>query len=179
MADEKKERWLNYLALSTVILAVCAALSTFKAAGFSSRSILSQSQASNQWSYYQSKSIKGYLYELQADQLDLELKGLDAQAQAPVRAAAQTRLDAYRAKVAKYGEEKAVIQREAQRLEAVRDDAQVHGRIFGMAVIFLQIAILLSSIAALMKKPWVWVGGLAVGAVGLFYFLNGFFAFIR
>ena len=31
MADNKKEPWLNYLALSTVILAVCATLSTFKA----------------------------------------------------------------------------------------------------------------------------------------------------
>ncbi len=29
MAEEKKEGWLNYLALTTVILAVCATLSTF------------------------------------------------------------------------------------------------------------------------------------------------------
>jgi hypothetical protein len=28
MAEEKKEKWLNYLALTTVILAVCATLST-------------------------------------------------------------------------------------------------------------------------------------------------------
>lgn len=179
MADEKKDKWLNYLALSTVILAVCTALSTFKAGGFSSRSILSQSQASNQWSYYQAKSIKSYLYELQADQLAAELKGLDAKASAAAREGIQARFDAYRAKVARYEEEKGGIQKEAQRLEAVRDGAQVHGRIFGMAVIFLQIAILLSSVAALMKKPWVWVGGLAVGAVGLFYFLDGFLLFMR
>ncbi len=35
MAEEKKEKWLNYLALATVILAVCATLSTFKGGGFS------------------------------------------------------------------------------------------------------------------------------------------------
>ncbi len=29
MAEEKKEPWLNYLALATVILAGCATLSTF------------------------------------------------------------------------------------------------------------------------------------------------------
>jgi hypothetical protein len=33
MAEEKKETWLNYLALTTVILAVCATLSTFKGGG--------------------------------------------------------------------------------------------------------------------------------------------------
>ena len=48
MAEEKKESWLNYLALTTVILAVCATLSTFKGGWFSTRSVLSQSHAANQ-----------------------------------------------------------------------------------------------------------------------------------
>lgn len=51
MAEEKKERWLNYLALTTVIFAVCATLSTFKGGGFSTRSVLAQSQASDQWAW--------------------------------------------------------------------------------------------------------------------------------
>ena len=60
----------------------------------------------------------------------------------------------------------------------MRDDAQKHAQIFGIAVIFLQIAILLSSIAALMKKKSVWVVGLITGACGLVYFANGFFLFL-
>jgi len=63
LAEEKKEPWLNYLALTTVIFAVCATLSTFKGGSYSTRSVLSQSQAANQWAFYQAKSIKGYLYE--------------------------------------------------------------------------------------------------------------------
>ena len=39
----------------------------------------------------------------------------------------------------------------------------------------LQIAIMLSSVGALMKKPIMWVVGLAFGAVGLTYMANGFF----
>jgi len=35
MAEEPKEKWLNYIALTTVILAVCATLSTFKGACYS------------------------------------------------------------------------------------------------------------------------------------------------
>jgi hypothetical protein len=179
MPEEKKEKWLNYLALSTVILAVCTALSTFKAGGFSSRSILSQSQASNQWSYYQAKSIKGYLYENQADQFDMALKSLPPSAPDAARQEMAKKAEGYRQKVKRYDEEKAAIQKEALRLEGVRDDAQRHGKIFGLAVIFLQIAILLSSIAALMKRPAVWVTGLAVGAVGLVYFADGFFLFMN
>ena len=40
MAEEPKEKWLNYLALTTVILAVCATLSTFKGGSYSTRSVL-------------------------------------------------------------------------------------------------------------------------------------------
>jgi len=47
-----------------------------------------------------------------------------------------------------------------------------------MAVIFLQISILLASIAALMKQIGVWWCSLAVGGIGLVYFANGFFVFM-
>src|SRR5512138_3339736 len=74
MAEEKKESWLNYLALTTVILAVCATLSTFKGGGYSTRSVMSQTQASDQWAFFQSKSIKSYIYEMQKDKLELEFR---------------------------------------------------------------------------------------------------------
>jgi hypothetical protein len=44
---------------------------------------------------------------------------------------------------------------------------------------FLQIAILLSSIAALMKKKAFWYIGMATGCFGLLYFFNGFFLFMK
>ncbi|BBP00578.1 DUF4337 family protein [Sulfuriferula nivalis] len=65
MAEDIKEPWLNYLALTTVIFAVCATLATFKGGGFSTRSVLSQTQASDQWAFYQAKAIKSYLYQMQ------------------------------------------------------------------------------------------------------------------
>ena len=56
-------------------------------------------------------------------------------------------------------------------------EAQAHGQAFGMAVIFLQIAILLSSVAALMKVRNLWFAGMGLGAVGVVFFANGFFLF--
>lgn len=173
MAEEKKEGWLNLLALTTVILAVCATLSTFKGGGYSTRTVLRQNQASDQWAYYQAKGIKGNLYEVEALRLkrDLELASRTA---APVLEKALA--DAEK-KVAKYEGEKAEIMAKARGLEQERDDALKHGAPFGLAVIYLQIAILLSSIAALLKKQPIYWAGLAVGGVGLVYFANGFFLF--
>ena len=179
MAEEKKEPWLNYLALATVILAVCATLSTFKGGGFSTRSVLSQTHAANQWAYYQAKSIKGYLYELQKEKMELELKALGPKGPSSMVEEYQKKIDFYAKNIKKYNEEKAQIEKDARNYEAIRDDAQKHAQTFGIAVIFLQIAILLSSIAALMKKKPVWILGLMTGAIGLFYFLNGFLLFLE
>jgi len=77
MAEEKKEPWLNYLALTTIIFAVAATLSTFKGGGYSTKSMISQEQASNKWSYYQSKSLKLYLYETQKDVLEKMVRLLE------------------------------------------------------------------------------------------------------
>lgn len=178
MAEEKKDPWLNYLALATVILAVCATLSTFKGGSYSTRSVLAQSQAANQWAYYQAKSLKGYLYEIQKETLESEL-----QEKATVSTTGledlKNRIASYAKRIAKYESEKADIMKEAKKFEEIRDDAQKHSKIFGIAVIFLQIAILLSSVAALMKKKPVWYLALVVGAMGVFYFVDGFLVFLE
>jgi len=178
MPDEKKEPWLGYLALTTVVLAVCATLATFKGGGYSTRQIMSQTRASDQWAYYQAKSVKSNLYEVGREALELEAGALPAGAPRGVREAYARRLDEYRAKMAKYDKEKDEIQAEARRLEQVRDEAAGHGSAFGIAVIFLQISILLSSIAALLKQKHVWYLGMAVGLGGVLWFLDGFFLFL-
>ena len=174
MAEEKKEPWLNYLALTTVIFAVCATLSTLKGGGFSTRAVMSQSQASDQWSYFQAKSIKGYLYELQKEKLELDLKNLKGGS----RGEYDKKIDGYAQKIKKYEEEKTDIKKKAEELEMRRDESQRHSGAFGLAAMFLQIAILLSSIAALMKRKLFWYIGMGAGCFGLLYFFNGFFLFM-
>lgn len=175
MAEEKKEPWLNYLALTTVVFAVCATLSTLKGGGFSTRSVMSQSQASDQWAYYQAKSIKGYLYELQKEKLELDAKTMKG---GSLKTDIDKRIASYGEKIKRYDEEKKEIRAKAEELEARRDVSQRHSGAFGMAAMFLQIAILLSSIAALMKQKYAWFVGLGAGSIGLLYFFNGFFPFM-
>lgn len=177
MAEEKKDPWLNYLALTTVILAVCATLSTFKGGSYSTRSVMSQTLAGNQWAFYQAKSVKGYLYDIQKEALELEVQqGAEKLSPSTVESY-QSRIANYAEKIRRYDAEKAEIQAQAKQYEATRDDAQKHSQIFGVAVVFLQVAILLSSVAALMKKRILWYLGMALGVVGVVYFANGFFLF--
>src|SRR5580693_5397001 len=62
---EKREAWTKYVALSMIVIAVLAATATQRGAGYSSTTMkqlnlatFEQSQASDQWSFYQAKGIK-------------------------------------------------------------------------------------------------------------------------
>src|ERR1035437_812303 len=102
MAEEKKEAWLNYLALTTVIFAVFATLSTFKGGGYSTRSVMSQSQASDQWAFYQAKSIKSYMYQMQKENLELKLLDLPRGAGKETVNNYQEKIGDYKKKIEKY-----------------------------------------------------------------------------
>ncbi len=74
--EKRRENWINYLALTTVLLAVCATMSSFKLEHFSVASVLKQVMAADQWAFYQAKSTKGYLYGSRRRKLNWSLKPL-------------------------------------------------------------------------------------------------------
>ncbi len=174
MAEEKKELWLRLMPATTVVFAVCATLCTFKGGGFSNKSVLSQAKASDAWAYYQAKGIKLVICEQQKENLELSLHD---QKEASYTAELEKRIKAYENKIKKYSLEKDTITAEAKGWEAKQVDAKQHAETCGFGVIFLQISILFSSIAALVKKSPLWYLSLAVGIVGIVEFFNGLFLF--
>jgi hypothetical protein len=50
--------WISWVALSTAILAVLAAIASLLSGEHANEAMLSQIEASSQWNYYQAKSIK-------------------------------------------------------------------------------------------------------------------------
>ena len=175
MAEDKKEPWLNQMALATVVLAVCATLSTFKGGSYSTASVINQTLASDQWAFYQAKSTKQHLYDVQIDQMTLQ--AMSAPATTEARAAYDKKIKQYQDNSTRYEAEKKQIEAKARELESLRDDAKLHGRPFGIAVIFLQVAILLNSIAGLLKVKRIWWLSIPVGLTGIVFFVNGFFVF--
>ncbi|MCA1962281.1 MAG: DUF4337 domain-containing protein [Desulfomonile sp.] len=173
VTKESRERWFGYLALTTVILAVCATLASFKEGNNSVDSVLNQTQAANQWSYFQAKSIKSYLYEMQKDKLTMDLKaGLEGSSPA-LSKEYSAKIDFYAKEMDRYAQEKKDIAAEAKKFEQLRDEAQRRAEAYGIAVIFLQMGILLSSVAALVNRKALWIVGCFIGVVGIVYFING------
>ena len=174
MAAEQQESWIKWVALTTTILAVCTAIGSLKGGGYSSSIQLTAARENNQWSYYQSKSIKQYLFDMKSDLFRLELM----KPQAPeIKDELEQKLSVTEEAVKRYEKEKAEIKASAEDLNKQQAELKRHGGNFGMAVMFFQIAIMLSAIGSLLKQKYAWLVGLGMGAVGLIYFANGFLTF--
>ena len=162
---EKRDGWTKYVSLTMVCIAVLAAIATLKGGGFSTRTLkemneatFNQTQASDQWSYFEAKSIKQNLYEIELDHLSA---AADAAAVAKMKA-----------KVDKYDKDKADITALAKKFEAARDAARQtatiaaeHSKQMGLAITLFQIAIALGAMCLIVKKKPLWIVSSILGAL--------------
>lgn len=164
---EKRDGWTKYVSLTMVCIAVLAAIATLKGGGFSTRTLkemneatFNQTQASDQWSYFEAKSIKQNLYEIELDHLNAA-PAPDAFAVAKMKA-----------KVDKYEKDKADITALAKKFEAARDAARKtatiaaeHSKGMGLAITLFQIAIALGAMCLIVKKKPLWIVSTVLGAL--------------
>src|SRR5213596_1556561 len=73
-AAEHRSRWLVYLSFTTALIAVLAAVAALESGTYSNEALiqknealLAQAKASDQWAYYQAKSVKATIYSTQAE----------------------------------------------------------------------------------------------------------------
>ncbi len=174
---KKSDAWVGGVALSTAVIAVFAAVTTLYVGKFSSRAVLYKAEESNQWAYFQAKSIKGHTYEIQRDRLELEMLASAGRVSPAAARKYEQTLAAYKGNVERYDKEKAEIRAQAETFGKQGRIAQERAGDFGYGLIFLQISIMLSSVAALTRKRPLWYFGLAAVLGGVFFFLDGIFLF--
>jgi hypothetical protein len=176
MSDMKPDRWMSWVALATAAMAVFAAVTTLYVGKYSSRAILNQGQETSQWAYYQAKSIKSYVYEIQKQKLELEMMAEAKRPKAVMERYSQLIKD-YDKQIKRYDAEKVDIKATADALAKSKEDAQTRAGNFGYGLIFLQISIMLTSISALTKKKPLFYLGVATVSGWIFFFLDAILLF--
>jgi hypothetical protein len=146
-ARHSGEAWISGVALSTAILAVLAAIASLLSGEHANEAMLNQIEASNQWSYYQAKSIKAAV-------LDAKTAFTGASDESD------------QSKRARYEKEQQEIRSEAEHKEAAAKTFFHKHEVLARGVTMFQIAIAIAAISALTKKRSFWVVSLVFGAFG-------------
>jgi hypothetical protein len=158
-----KDSFAGRIAAATAILATIGAIFSYMGGATQANAILyknnaaiKKTEASNQWNYYQAKSNKQNLSELASTLVTGPKK------------------EFYNKEIERYKQEKAVIQKDAEKLEAetaawdYKSDRQLHEHHrWAQATTALQIAIALSAIALLSRRTWLQWGVYGVAGIGV------------
>ena len=156
--QEGKEKWVLFVALSTALIAVLAAITGLMAGANADEAMLSQIRASDQWAFYQAKGIK-------TEVLNSSNKLLVAMGKQPIAE------DVAKAKDNK--KEQAEIKNKAEEFQKESDThVEKHG-ILAKGVTLFQISIAIGAISIIVKRKSLWLVSMGFACIGIFFLLQG------
>jgi len=153
-AEHGGERWISGVALSTAILAVLAAIAGLLSGMHANEAMMSQIEASDQWGYYQAKSIKASVLEAK---ISLSSSPNESDSQ----------------KRDRYEKEQEEIKTEAEHKQSEAKSNFHQHEILARGVTMFQIAIAIAAISALTKKRRFWIVSLLFGIAGAVFLALG------
>jgi hypothetical protein len=153
-AEHEKSPFVSMVALSTAIIAAIAAISALLAGHHANEAMILQIQSSDQWAFYQAKSIKAAV--LSTKIALLEGQGKEAS-------------EKDKEKLNEYGGEQEEIKKEAEAKGAESKEHLERHEMLASGVTLLQIAIAVGAISALTKRKPFWVVSLVFGLGGVYF----------
>jgi Domain of unknown function (DUF4337) len=138
------------MAIIAALLAVVSVLGQH----FQAEELLNQQKASDQWAFYQAKDIRRYSAQVAQDTLK-EMKGNPAS------------INKYTQDEKRYMKQRADIEERAREFEKERDSSARKAVRFHVGEVFLELAIVLSSLSILMKQRGLFMAGAASALVGV------------
>jgi hypothetical protein len=162
-SEHAKNPFDKKVAVTMAIIAAMLAIDGVMGHLLTTEELLLQQKASDQWSYYQAKSVRRYTSEVAAD----ILKGMTFEA-------AEKAVESYKKKGEKYDDDMKDITKEAKGLEAeskMKGD-QAHRLDYGE--VFLELGIVLASMAIMTKSNLLWAVSMGSALVGLAVALSMF-----
>jgi hypothetical protein len=153
-------------AITAAVLAVLAALGSLLSGHAANQAILKQSEASDQWAYFQSKSTKGHLYEVGRE----IVSALSARA-----GESKPSLDRFEQQKSRYEKEKEEIRAHAEELEKESRHEFLQHHYYSLGVASFQVGIVLASISILVRHRAIWWLSLIGGLIGILFLARGLF----
>ena len=157
-AHASREAWISWVALSSALLAGLAAVSALLAGHHANEAMVDQIHSSDQWSYYQAKSIKATVLSTKMDLLKALGKNTSAKDEE---------------KLVQYRKEQEQITEQAEEKSRASESHLAHHTIFAKGVTLFQVAIAVAAIAALTRRRRFFLVGLLFGFGGLVFLIQG------
>jgi hypothetical protein len=147
------------VSLTMAILAVMVAIATLLGHRAHTEEVVQQAKASDQWAFYQAKSIRRHNDEIFTDLTSVTATTADHEGVAKLQ-------EKYSKEAERYKEDQKEIESEARKLEAEVATERRRADRYDLAEVFLEIGLVITSITLLTDRRFFWYTGMAMAAVG-------------
>jgi len=151
--------------LSMAVFAVLVATVSLLGHRAHTEEVVLQNRVSDEWAYYQAKNIRRHTDELFAD-LTSVVSIKDAEAAAKLR-------EKYTAEAERYRDEQKELDAEARKLEQETALERRRADRYDLGEVFLEIALVITSITLLSGRRGFWYAGIVMGIAGVAVAVTG------
>jgi hypothetical protein len=177
--DKGVSPFTKRVGLTTAAFAVLLAISALVGGNNTKELLLAQQRASNQWAWYQAKSIRQHLYDSLSRMMELNLAQTGGTMAPEAKKRLADRLAKMKAEVKRFKAEKAKIMKDARAQEKLVALGQDRDPYLDYSQVFLQIAIILASIAMITASGRFFIMALVMAGGGCLLLVNGWLLFFR
>lgn len=174
LKESAGKQFSKRVALTTALYAVLLAITSLGGNNATKEMMLHQQMSSNQWSYYQAKSIKESFARERRESIEAILAERGAMMKPDARVAYERMRETTASDEARYAKEKEQILEQAKALEKERDVSRAKDPYFDFGEVLLQLAIVTASIAILSGSSPVYLFSIVMATLGVALSLNGF-----
>ena len=161
---EAKDSFEKVVAISIAVIAVLLSYISMRGDNAKTDAVIETNKAANSWARYQAKSLKQNLRQFEVDMIGIN------PSQTPEAA---RKVEQLKADIARYETEIKEISAEAKEHQDKAEEGGAMNDRCDLAGLFLQIAIVVASVAILSRQRILWYAGLGMAAFGAvkFFFL--------
>jgi hypothetical protein len=179
LEEKSRNSFGKKVALFTAVYAVILAICAMGGNNAMKEMLLAQQEASNQWSFYQAKNNREYLYRIEKDRLETQLVERGSTMKPAVLKHFQAQIQKASSEEARLSKDKQTILVEAKKQEHERDVNRAKDPYFDFGEALLQIAIVMSSVAIIAHSRPAFIFSLGAAVLGSLVTLNGFLLLFR
>lgn len=174
MADILQEKWMRGVAITTTVLAVLTAIVSARSSNCVAQTQLLTSEEGIRWTYYNSKSLKVQMLHIQRNLLNAQLASITIPEE---KKQIKDQINVHDQDLRLNEAQQDIIEKKAMEFRSKKETVDKKGNWFTLSTVLFQIAIMLSSVSALLHRKSLWIVGLFFGMIAIIFLSNGFFLF--
>jgi hypothetical protein len=170
-AEHGRHTGMARVSLTMAVLAVLVAAVSLLGHRTSTEELVLQNRITDHWAYFQAKSIRRHADQSFVDLVSV-LTARDKDKDKGAEQIAKVR-EKYQAEAERYRDDENELEAEAKKLEAEAEKEHKRTDRYDLGEVFLEIALVVTSITLLSGRRAFWYAGLVIGAVGVLIAATG------